>query len=181
MQLLEAQDAPISVQHYFSGGDPGPIVAALANVPELVAPTLAFVGAALGDGSVGGRLKEFAVLRTSALQGCTYCIHAHTSVAFDVGLTDEEVHALRGDGPIEEAFPNVAERAAIGWIDALAGATGAIPDDVWQAAREHWPEHVLVEITVTVGATMLLNRFATGLRLPSGADAVARLAGAGFA
>jgi AhpD family alkylhydroperoxidase len=181
VDLLGPDHAPITVQHYFHGGDPGPIVAALATVPELVAPTLGFIGAALGQGSVGVRCKEFAILRTSMLQGCSYCIQAHTTVSLDVGLSRAEVRALRGEIPLEDGFPLDSERALIGWIDALAGATGPVPDDVWQAARLHWPEHALVELTVTVGATMFLNRFATGLRLPTAAHVIEHLSAEGLA
>jgi AhpD family alkylhydroperoxidase len=180
VELLDADTAPLTTQQYFAGGDPGPIVAALATVPEMLGPTLGFVGAALGAGSIGVRAKEFAILRTSALQGCNYCIHAHTTAALDVGLTPSEVHGLRGETSIDEAFPSVRERALIAWIDALAGATGAIGDDVWTTAREHWEEHDLVEISVTVGATMFLNRFATGLQLPTAPHVLDRLAEEGM-
>ncbi len=180
-QLLDADQAPITAQQYFADGDPGPIVAALATVPELLGPTLNFVGAALGPGSVSVRAKELAILRTSILQGCRYCIHAHTAVALDVGLSTVEIRALRGDVVLEDGFPEVAERVLIGWIDALAGATGPIPDDVWLLAREHWPEHALVELTVTVGATMFLNRLATGLDLPTSDQVTARLSQEGLA
>ncbi len=181
VELLDAADAPLTVQPYFANGDPGPIVAALATVPEMLAPTLGFIGPALGAGAVGVRVKEFAILRTSALQGCTYCVHSHTVVALDVGLSEPEVRALRGEVPLEDGFPDAAERAVIGWIDALAGATGAIPEDVWSTAREHWPEHALVEVAITVGATMFLNRFATGLQLPSSAAVIDRLSAQGMA
>jgi hypothetical protein len=40
---------------------------------------------------------------------------------------------------------------------------------------------VLVELTVTVGATMFLNRFATGLRLPTSPAQLERLRAEGFA
>ena len=78
-QLLDADQAPITSQQYFAGGDPGPIVAALATVPELLGPTLNFVGAALGPGSVSVRAKELAILRTSVLQGCRSCKGAGTA------------------------------------------------------------------------------------------------------
>lgn len=181
VELLDQHSAPLSAQSYFVGGDPGPIVASLAQVPELLGPTLGFVGAALGAGAVGVRVKEFAILRTSALQGCQYCIHAHTSVALDVGLATDEVRALRGEVALEEAFSSEADRAIISWIDALAGATGPVPDDVYAAAREHWSEHALVEVSVTVGATMFLNRYATALQLPTSADTLARLERDGMA
>ena len=180
VELLEAVNAPITARAYFAGGDPGAVVAALANVPELLAPTLAFVGAALGDGAAATRHKEFAILRTSALQGCRYCIHAHTVVSLDVGLTVEEIRALRGELEVESAFPDVAERILLAWIDAMAGATGPVLDDVWVAASEQWPAHVLVELAVTIGATILLNRFATGFELPTTPDVSARLEAAGL-
>jgi AhpD family alkylhydroperoxidase len=180
IDLLDADSAPISAQAYFGGGDPGPIVAALANVPELLGPTLGFVGAALGDGAVTTRHKEFAILRTSALQGCQYCIHAHTSVALDVGLSTDEVRGLRGEMPIEDAFPDVSEQRLIRWIDAMAGATGPLPTEVWDDARAAFADHLLVELSVTIGATMFLNRFATGFELPTSASTLERLDGAGL-
>ena len=104
-QLLDADQAPITVQPYFADGDPSPIVAALVTVPELLGPTLTFVGTALGLGSVMARAKELAILRTSVLQGCRYCIHAHTAVALDVGLSTGEIRGLRGDIALEDFFP----------------------------------------------------------------------------
>lgn len=181
VDLLDASSAPLTVQQYFAGGDPGPIVAALANVPELVGPALGFVGPALGAGAVGVRYKEFAILRASALQECTYCIRAHTTVALDVGLTADEVRALRGEASIAEVFTDARERAMLGWIEALAGSTGPVPDAVWAAAREHWSEAALIEISITVGATMFLNRFATGLHLPTSAPTMERLEQEGMA
>lgn len=180
VELLDATTAPLSAQQYFASSDPGPIVAALAAVPEMLAPTLGFVGAALGAGAIGVRAKEFAILRTSALQGCNYCVHAHTAVALDVGLSAAEVRALRGEVTIDEAFPAARDRSLIGWIDALAGATGPVADDVWTTARKHWAEHELVEISITVGATLFLNRFATGVQLPSAPHVLERLAAEGM-
>jgi AhpD family alkylhydroperoxidase len=181
VELLDAVTAPLSTQPYFAGGDPGPIVAALANVPELIGPTLGFVGAALGNGAATLRHKEFAILRTSALQGCQYCIHAHTSVSLDVGLSVDEIKALRGELPIEEGFPDAKDRAMLGWIDAMAGATGPVLPEVWAAVRKHFAEHLLIELSATIGATMFLNRFATGFELPTSDDVMTKITEAGFA
>jgi AhpD family alkylhydroperoxidase len=181
VELLDAANAPLPAQSLYAGGDPGPIVAALANVPELLGPTLGFVGAALGQGAATTRHKEFAILRTSALQGCQYCVHAHTSVSLDVGLSIDEVRALRGEVALETGFADEADRALVRWIDALAGATGPVLDSVWDTARAHFPDHVLVELSVTIGATMFLNRFATGFQLPTSTDLLERLTAQGLA
>lgn len=180
VDLLDATTAPIPVKQYFAEGDPGPIVAALANVPELVGPTLGFIGSALGAGSTGVRLKEFAILRTSALQQCQYCINAHTTVALDVGLSSDEVQGLRGEIELDDAFPEEADRALIAWIDANAGATGPIADEIYDRARAHFGEHTLVELSITIGATLFLNRFATNFQLPTSPDVITRLAAEGL-
>lgn len=175
IDLLDSTTAPITASSYFAGGDPGPIVAALAQVPELLGPVLGFVGAALGPGVATTRHKELAILRTSALLGCEYCIHAHTGVALDVGLTPVEIRGLRGEVPLDEAFADSSELVLLRWIDAMAGASGAVPEDVWKPVRAVWADHVLVELTVTIGATILLNRFATGFELPTSSDVRDRL------
>ncbi len=180
IDLLDAATVPISAQSYFEGGDPGPIVAALANVPELLGPTLGFVGAALGDGAVSTRHKEFAILRTSTLQGCQYCVHAHTAVAADVGLSSDEIRALRGELPIEDAFTDDSERRLIRWIDAMAGATGPVPSTIWDDVRGSFAAHLLVELSITIGATLFLNRFATGFELPTSPATAERLEEAGM-
>lgn len=180
IDLLDGATAPLTARSFFEGGDPGPIVAALANVPELLGPTLGFVGAALGSGAATTRHKEFAILRTSALQGCHYCIQAHSSVAIDVGLSPDEIRGLRGEVPIEDAFADAADRLLIRWIDAVAGATGPIPSEVWDDARGAYADHILVELSVTIGATMFLNRFATGFELPTAASTLDRLDQAGL-
>lgn len=180
IDLVDRQTAPLTTQPYFATGDPGPIVAALAQVPELLGPTLAFVGAALGPGAATIRHKEFAILRTSALQGCRFCVHAHTAVALDVGLSPQEVQALRGEPDPAEVFTDPAEQALIRWIDAMAGTTGPIGDDLWAAARACWPDHILVELAATIGATLFLNRFATGFELPTSPDVLDRLRDNGF-
>ena len=54
-ELFDAATAPISVQQFFGRRDPGPIVAALANVPEILEPPLSFLGLALRDGATTTR------------------------------------------------------------------------------------------------------------------------------
>ena len=62
----------------------------------------------------------------------------------------------------------------------MAGSTGAIPDDVWADVRRSFAEHVLIELSATIGATMFLNRFATGFELPSSDATLRQLAANGL-
>lgn len=180
VELLDPTTAPLLVEDLFAGGDPGPIAAAFAQVPELALVALPFIGASLGAGSTGARVKELAILRTSAVLACRYCVAAHTTVALDVGLTDAEVRGLRGEVQWADEFDDPAELALLAWIDEVAGGRGAVSAAVTEAAKEHFEDYELVELTNTIGVTMLLNRFCSALELPVGDDTLARLASGGF-
>ncbi|MGI9000073.1 MAG: carboxymuconolactone decarboxylase family protein [Pseudonocardia sp.] len=178
--LIRPGQVPLLARPYYADGDPGPIVAALAQVPELLETAMPFLGAALGPSGIDWRTKEIVIVRTSALAGCRYCVQAHSVVALDAGLSHEEVRALRTDIAVADAFAEPRELALLEWVDVVAG-TGPVPDDARAAVRRLWADHEVVELTILVGATLLLNRFATALALPTGPDTAARLATEGFA
>ena len=182
VRQLSSDEAPPLAQRFYGGGDPGPIAATMAHVPELLDVALPFIGQALAPSSIPFRTKEIVILRTSALLACRYCIDSHTPVALDSGLTHEQVKALRNEpGPtIEAAFPDAPDRAVITWVDAVALGHGSLPESVNETARTHFQEHEIVELTLTTTVTMLLNRYATSLQLPVGASTLARLAREGF-
>jgi AhpD family alkylhydroperoxidase len=177
--LLGPDQAPLLARPYYAGGDPGPIVAALAQVPELLEVAMPFLGAALGPSAVDWRTKEIVIVRTSALAGCRYCVQTHTVVALDAGLTRAQVVALRTEAPVAEVFVDPRELALIDWVD-LVASLAPVPDGARRAVRAHFADHEVVEVTTLVGATLLLNRIATALALPIGADTVRRLTAEGM-
>lgn len=181
VELLERADAPLPVRRFYGDGDASPLTASLAQVPELLEVTLPFVGAALGAGALSARDKEIAVLRASALLECRYCVRSHTVVALDAGLTPAEVRALRLEMPVDGAFGDERDRTMIGWIDAVAIGRGPVDEVVRAAAAERFADHELVELTLAVTATVMLNRYATALGLPTSTETESRLTAEGFA
>jgi AhpD family alkylhydroperoxidase len=180
VRLIEGEQAPLLARHHYAKGDPGPIVAALAHVPELLEVTMPFLDVALGPSAVDARTKELVILRTSAVMGCRYCTQTHTVVARNAGLSVEEVAALRGEAPLEAAFTDPRERALLGWVEVVVGP-GQVPEAARRAARAHLEDPELVELTLLVGATLLLNRFCTALELPTSPKMLGRLATEGWA
>ncbi|MDQ2826125.1 MAG: carboxymuconolactone decarboxylase family protein [Actinomycetota bacterium] len=172
--LLGAADAPLLAQPFFANGDPGPLVAVLAHVPEMAEVALPFIGTVLGPSAIDARTKEIVILRTSARASCRYCVESHTLVALDSGLSADEVHALRGEADIDGAFPAEEDRSIIAWCDALA-TTGSIDPTCRDRLRRDRPDHVVVELTLLATTTLLLNRFCTALELPTSPDVLARL------
>jgi len=177
--LIVGEHAPLLARPYFADGDPSPIIAALAQVPELLEPTAAFLGAVLGRSAIPTRTKEIVILRTSARASCRYCVDAHTVVALDAGLSVSEVRAVRGELDVTGEFADPADRAAIGWCDALVG-TGAVASGAKADVRGSFADHEVVELTLLATTTLLLNRFCTSLDLPTSAQTLTRLASEGL-
>jgi AhpD family alkylhydroperoxidase len=149
-------------------------------VPEILGVTLPFVGSVLGPSSIGVRPKELCILRTSALLECRYCVDSHTEAALDVGLDPDEVRALRNETPVDAVFSDPAELALLAWIDAVALGPGQPADELAAAMNRHWKDHEVMELTLLIGTTLMLNRFATSLQLPTSATTVANLRTLGF-
>ncbi len=177
---VEESQAPLLARPFYAGGDPGPIAATLAHVPELMEVALPFLGVALSPSSIEWRTKEIVIVRTSALLSCRYCVDTHTPVALDSGLTPGEVHALRDERDIPSAFTDGRDLALLAWTDELAVGRGSVSTATTDAMTAHFADHEIVELTVLVGATMLLNRYATALRLSVSPETLVRLAAEGF-
>jgi AhpD family alkylhydroperoxidase len=175
VRLLAADQAPLLARPFYGNGDPGPIVTALAHVPELLEVALPFVGAALGPSALSWRIKELVIVRVSALAGCRYCVQTHTAVALDAGLSREEILSLRLSRDYRDVFTDPVERAVIAWSDAVAGRHGPVSEEARARLREHVADHEMVELTVVAGATLMLNRFATALELPTAPGTISRL------
>jgi len=177
VELIGPGRIPLLARPYFADGDPGPIVAALAQVPELLTVTVPFLGTVLAASGIDARIKEIVIVRTSALADCEFCTRSHTTVALDAGLSTGEVRALRDDpaGDTSATFTAPPEVALLGWVDAVATGRGRVDSGARIALGRHWADHEIVELTLLIGATLMLNRFATALELPTAPDVLARL------
>lgn len=176
--LLDASRAPLTAAEHFADGDPGPIVASLANVPELLEVTLPFLGTIFGPSALALRTKEIVVLRASVLQSCRYCVQTHTVVARDAGLGLDEVRILRDE--VDGQLDDPGEQALVAWIDAVGGPVVAPDATVTAALQEHHSPEAIVELTMLIGATLMLNRYATSLQLPTSEDTLERLRAEGL-
>jgi AhpD family alkylhydroperoxidase len=162
VDLVTAEQAPLLARPYYERGQPGPIAAALANVPELMRPMLAFVDSIFGPTSVQDRLKEIVILRMSSANGCRYCTASHTHVARRLGFGPEEIAALRGEAACPANW-SPTERALFSFSEILSTS----PERAVDVLRPHFAEPQIVELVTLGSATVLLNRFATALELPS--------------
>jgi AhpD family alkylhydroperoxidase len=108
-------------------------------------------------------LVELVKLRASQINGCAYCLDMHSKDALAAGETVQRLISL--DGWRETPFYTDRERAALAWCEALTliSETHA-PDEVYQAAREHFNEAELVNLTLAVTAINSWNRISIAFR-----------------
>lgn len=180
--VLVAEDqAPLVAQPYYAGGDPGPIARALAHVPEVMESALPFIGASLAPAAVDFRTKELIIVRASAIQECRYCTLTHSAIALKAGVSPEEVRRLR-EAPAGDAGADFApaEAALLDWTDLVATGGAEIGQGAYDSIREHFSEAEIVDITMTVCSTLMLNRFCTALELPVAAATTQALEEAGL-
>ena len=172
---LNAKTAPITVRQFFQTADPGPLSATLAHVPDLLKTALPFIGTTFGASGISIRTKEIVILRTSYLQRCHYCTNTHSMVALKSGLTRHEVLALRNTVEVTANFSCERERVLIHWTDVIANGPQPITSTLRKTMAEHFDESEIVELTMLVGATVMLSRYATALELPLNPDHLAFL------
>jgi AhpD family alkylhydroperoxidase len=162
IELVARERAPLLARRYYERGDPGPIAAALANVPELMEPMLSFVNTVLGPTSLDPRLKEIVILRVSSVNGCHYCTETHTRVARRLRFSPAELAALRGEAPAPGGW-TAKERALLSFSEAISTR----PEVAVDLLQPLFQEAEIVELVTLASATVLLNRFATALGLPA--------------
>ena len=73
----------------------------LANSPAALDVYVA-INAALSHGLLNKREHEVIALAVGELNGCDYCVAAHTALGKMAGLTEPQTLAARGRGPIDD-------------------------------------------------------------------------------
>ena len=110
------------------------------------------------------RLVDLVFLRVSQINGCAYCIDAHSRDLLRAGLPVEHlvlVAAWRETGSLFDE----QERAALAWAEAVTrlGERG-VPDSAFEAAAAVFGEKQLADLTIAIGLMNAYNRMAISFR-----------------
>ena len=99
-------------------------------------------------------LRELAILRQAEILGCAYEITAHSMLGKDVGITDEQINALKS-WRASKIF-NPAERAVLRFTDELI-KRGEVSAHTFSATEKFLDPRGIMELTVTIGFYELLS------------------------
>ncbi|WP_449065149.1 carboxymuconolactone decarboxylase family protein [Planomonospora algeriensis] len=137
-------------------------------VPAALQPIQDLAKAARSQG-VPEELLEMVHLRVSQINGCSFCVDAGLKNLRKLGESDERIGLVSAWR--EAPYYTDAERAALELAEAatrLADRADAVPDEVWDAAADHFDERQLASILLLIAVTNLFNRLNAPIRQIAG-------------
>ena len=134
---------------------------------------LAGINRYLDASSLPRGLRLLLEIRISQINGCAYCVDTHTRQARADGENQQRLDGLCvwRDIPVfdehvfDEHVFDERERAALAWAEALTlCATAAPSDEHYAAARAHFEERELVDLTLAIAGMNAWNRIGIAFR-----------------
>lgn len=116
-------------------------------------------------GGLDAKLLELIRMRASQINGCAFCLDAHSRDALAAGEEALRLHVLAAWR--EAPFYDARERAALAWCESLTllSETGA-PDGVYEEVATNFSPREQVALTAAIAAINAWNRFTVGFRVP---------------
>jgi AhpD family alkylhydroperoxidase len=112
-------------------------------------------------------LLELVKIRASQLNHCAYCIDMHTIDARALGESEQRLYALSAWH--ETPFYSERERAALALTEAVTLiADEPVSDEVYAAARQHFSDEELVNLTLAIITINGWNRLSLTFRTVPG-------------
>ena len=109
-------------------------------------------------------LVNFIYLRASLINGCTYCVDAHSVDLVEGGTDPRRVYSVTTWR--ESSFYSDRERAAFALTEQLTRLENGVDDATWAAAAAVFTEQELSDIVLAIGTINIWNRIAIGTLMP---------------
>lgn len=147
-QLLFGDRDP-TVEPGTDTGTPGDWWTVMAAVPDMFDHMVAGFSFYRSEArEIDPKLRELGQTRTGYCRGSQFVYSQHCKAARAVGLTDEQVSAIRS-WSVADCFSPI-ERAVLAYTDCLVLEGGRVPDEVFETLREHLSETAILELTYIV-------------------------------
>ena len=126
---------------------------------------------AVYSGGVPRQTLELVHLRASQINGCSACLDAGVTRAAQADVSPEKLGTVAAW--YEDPRFDDAERAALALTEAatrLSDRPGAVTDEIWADAAQHYDERQLQALVLMVAITNFFKRLNTTFRIPAGTD-----------
>jgi uncharacterized peroxidase-related enzyme len=115
-------------------------------------------------GILDARTKELAVIRTSVVNTCQFCLGHNRELGKIGGLTAAQVAAVEGD---YENSPELTakEKCVVRWAELVTKNTAKYDKACWEELKTYFSAQEIVELTMVICHFNLLNRINDSLHL----------------
>jgi uncharacterized peroxidase-related enzyme len=137
--------------------------AVFAHVPAAVTHILGLLLELKAQQNVAWRYIELAIVVTSKLNACEYCVAHHTRPLEVEGLSRaaiDKLPAVDGNAELTELDKLVVE-----YTIAVTNNAGRIRDGMFERLRAHFSEAQIVELTLRIALCGFFNRFNDALMI----------------
>jgi len=164
--LVPSSSLPANVAAIYEqyATDYGPFrnqVAVFAHVPAAVEHIMGLLLELKRQRNVNWRYIELAIVVTSKLNACHYCVAHHTQPLKVEGLSEAAIQMLPA---LHEELDDV-DRLIVDYTVAVTSNAQRIPDDMFNALRRHFSEAQIVELTLRIALCGFFNRFNDSLQI----------------
>ncbi len=119
-------------------------------------------------GRLENSLVELVLMRVSQINGCAFCLDMHSKDARAAGETEQRLYLL--PAWCETKLYSERERIALAWAEELTALASpeALPDAMYEQARQHFEEDALVDLTMLIVTINGWNRINIAARTIGG-------------
>jgi|SRR5689334_1321559 len=144
--------------------------AVLAHVPPALEHLSKLLLELKARAGLKARHLELAIVVTSKLNACRYCVSHHAPKLEVAGVSPAALAALPN---WEHPEFDEIDRLVIAYAVAVTEAPGRISEALFARLRRHFSDAEIVELTLRIGLCGAYNRLAEALALDTEADALA--------
>jgi uncharacterized peroxidase-related enzyme len=136
------------------GGEPGPMVRAMAHAPVVLRSYLDLNGA-VKRSHLDRRVSEIISLAVHAWLGCEYCLAAHIRAARSLGLSDVDIELAMQATAVDEVVAAIVRFGQ----QVVADPSGVTDDQVDELRDLGYSDEQILEVVALVALQLLTGAF----------------------
>jgi 4-carboxymuconolactone decarboxylase len=160
----DSDQAPDPVREALAALPPLNIFRMLSHAESAFRPFLRFGGAILGDLRLDPKLRELAILQVAAQSDAEYEWVQHVAIGLAVGLTEDQMAAVRRGAIDSDASLSDTDRAVLRFAAEVIDGP-RVSDETFAAVSRSLSPREIVELLLTIGNYLMLARVMTTLEL----------------
>jgi AhpD family alkylhydroperoxidase len=133
-----------------------PVTTLAHHRPSLVAYGIGGLMIERYSRAVDPRLRHLAMLRTSQLIGCEWCLDFGSMLAQKSGIPEDTLREL-STWRTSDRFDD-ADRVVLEYAEAMTRTPADVSDELFARLREHFDERQLVELTMAIALENMFGR-----------------------